>query len=564
MIGFGLRGAMTGRYAVGGAAGLLLALSFPKVSVAGLAWIAPAIMLGAALGRGGWERFRIGYVAGLFFYLAQLYWLLFIPFRWHGIPVGPAAGWLALSAYMALYPAIWVWMLSGMVAKVRPREDGGKEPTAGFVGKVPGASLMTGWLGRTGVALYAGVSWVALEMIIARLFTGFPWDLLGVSQYQMLPLIQVASVTGVYGVSFLVVWVSVSLLMAGLVMVARPAGKALWVTEIALPVIALALIFNHGFRQLQAESGRFSRTLKVAMVQPSIPQTLIWDSTRNIERFREVIRISEAAMTNKPDLLIWPESAVPSLFRGDQEIYEAITGLARKHAVWMIIGADDFAPRANPEKGREVDYFNASFLISPDGHVAETYRKRSLVIFGEYVPLERWVPFMKYLTPIDGGFTPGERSTPFVMDSLGVVTSALICFEDIFTNLSREGAQPDTDFLVNLTNDGWFGESAAPWQHAATAVFRTVENRIPLLRCSNNGLTCWVDERGRIREVFRDAKGSEYGAGFMISEVPLLGPDELREPTIYHRHGDRFGWVCVLLTVIWLPFKLRPVGGSDK
>jgi apolipoprotein N-acyltransferase len=187
----------------------------------------------------------------------------------------------------------------------------------------------------------------------------------------------------------------------------------------------------------------------------------------------------------------------------------------------------------------------------------DTYRKRSLVIFGEYVPLERWMPFLKYFTPIEGGFTRGDKTVQFDLDSLGVMASVLICFEDIFPPLAREGAQPDTDFLVNLTNNGWFGEGAAQWQHAATAVFRAVENRIPLLRCSNNGLTCWVDAHGRIREVFRDTNGSEYGPGFMLTTVPLLGPGELREPTVYHRSGDLFGWLCVLLSIIWLPFKLR-------
>ena len=121
------------------------------------------------------------------------------------------------------------------------------------------------------------------------------------------------------------------------------------------------------------------------------------------------------------------------------------------------------------------------------------YIKRKLVIFGEYVPLADWLPFLKYLTPIQGGFTPGRRPVSFPLPGLRAKTSVLICFEDIFPHLVREHVDDDTDFLVNLTNNGWFGESAAQWQHAANAVFRAVENGLPLVRCANNGLTCWVD-----------------------------------------------------------------------
>jgi apolipoprotein N-acyltransferase len=534
-------------YALAILAGVLLACAFPKIGLGGFAWIGPGAFLAAGFTGGGWQRFRVGYVAGLVFYTVSLYWLLNIPFRWMGVPVGPAAGLLALSAYLALYPAFWVWLIT---TAARPR-DGMQCITWAEAAE---ALAQKGWISRTALGLYAAVTWVALEMVIARLFSGFPWDLLGVSQYQLIPLIQIATVTGIYGISFIVVWISVSLLMAAVMIVRRPSTRALWSLEVALPFGVVGFLVFHGMRVVREDSGEPARTLKVALVQPSIPQTLIWDSSKNEERFEQVIELSEAALAAKPDLLIWPESAVPALFRQDEETRNAITGLARRHSTWMIIGADDFSAKPGAKTDRDVQYYNASFLISPDGAVMDTYRKRSLVIFGEYVPLERWIPFIKYFTPIEGGFTPGDRSEQFELDSLGVVTSVLICFEDIFPTLGREGSQPDTDFLVNLTNNGWFGEGAAQWQHGATSVFRAVENRITLVRCSNNGLTCWVDKFGRIRQVFRDAAGSEYGPGFMLCEIPLLGVDELREPTPYHRHGDRFGWTCVLLTVLWMPF----------
>ena len=143
-------------------------------------------------------------------------------------------------------------------------------------------------------------------------------------------------------------------------------------------------------------------------------------------------------------------------------------------------------------------------------------------------------------------------------------TSVLICFEDIFPHLAREAVEEDTDFLVNLTNNGWFGESAAQWQHATSALFRAVENGLPLLRCSNNGLTCWVDAQGRRRQIFRDGGGSVYGPGFMTAEIPLLAPGEKHPPTFYHQHGDWFGWACVAVAATTLVLRLWRRKGDAK
>ena len=537
---------MRSRYLGATLAGLLLAASFPKIGIAGLAWVAPALMLTAALGKSGWESFRIGYVAGLAYYLASLYWLLLIPYRWHSIPLGPAAGWLSLSAYLALYPATWVWLLS-RVGNPKPELPGTTELTAFPAMRLNGV-LARSWGRRALWALSGAALWVALEMLVVRLFTGFPWNLLGASQYQMVPLIQIASITGIYGVSFLVVWVSLSLLSAGLMVVLRPTTRSIWVGEIILPTLVLALVFNFGLRQLAREPAP-ERTLNVTLIQPSIPQTLIWDTSRDIDRFHELIHLSEQAMTNRTELLVWPEAAVPSFARWNTNLYSAITNLVRQHHVWLILGSDDLSRPASPSGPDDYEYYNASFLVSPDGEFVSRYRKRNLVVFGEYVPLVRWLPFIKWFTPIEGGFTAGDGPVPFVLTGPDVKVSPLICFEDNFPGTAREAADDDTDFLVNLTNNGWFGDSAAQWQHAAAALFRAVENGLPLVRCSNNGLTGWVDAHGRLRDVFRDDHGTIYGPGFLTTQIPLYGPGIKRAPTFYHQHGDWFGWVCVGIAV---------------
>ncbi len=530
-------------------AGLLLAAAYPKLGIAGFAWVAPGLMLAAAHGRIGLEAFRIGYVAGLTFNLGALYWLLHIPVAGY-----PILGWLALSAYLALYPGVWVWLLSG---------------------KLTGG----GWTQRTLWALAGAALWVALEMIVGRLFSGFPWLFVGNSQFQLLPLIQIASVTGVYGVSFLVVWASLALYSAALAILRQPTMRHAWMSEIALPLIAVVGVFAFGVSRLREPTSDTS-TLRVTFIQPAIPQTMIWDVNENTNRFQQLLDLTIEALdaardAGKPtDLLLWPEAALPQF---DDASFVAITNLIQTHYLWMIFGADEVEWRETAPGQHDYDVFNSAFLFDPAGQCTAIYRKRNLVIFGEYIPLVRWLPFVKWLTPIGGGFTAGDRVVPFVLDPVdkpsvasdsaspeglhqrSVRTATLICFEDVFPNLVREYVHEDTDFLVNLTNDGWFGESAEQWQHAASAVFRAVENGVPLLRCCNNGLTCWIDGRGRMRDIFRDEAGSIYGTGHLTMEIPLLPSGERRVMTFYNRHGDWFGWNCVAVATLALIQRIRGV-----
>jgi apolipoprotein N-acyltransferase len=230
----------------------------------------------------------------------------------------------------------------------------------------------------------------------------------------------------------------------------------------------------------------------------------------------------------------------------------------------MIVSSEDADPRPNDKNPDARDYFNSTFLISPTGQLAERYNKRNLVIFGESLPFRHWLPFLKYFTPSDADLTPGTRDFPFALTDLHVVTSILICFEDIFPQLGRGDVQPDTDFLVNVTNDGWFGESAAQWQQALAALFRAVENGVPLIRCANNGLTCWIDADGRLRDCFHDRRGTVYGPGFMTVRIPLGPAGQTHPQTFYNRHGDWFGWTCVAVAGCLLLRRFRQSAGSAK
>ena len=498
----------------------MLALSFQKTNIAGFAWIAPALILFIARGENG---FRLGYLAGLAHYLISLSWLLKISESLQGpAKFYPVLGWIALAAYLALYPAAWGWIVSSRELRIST------------------------WRTRTARALFAAAAWVTLEMIVARMFSGFPWNLLGASQHKLLPLIQIASCSGVYGVSFLVVWLSASLLNVFDSWLAQPSARHVWLKELALPIFVVALVYAFGLHQIRAASPA-ARTLRIALVQPSIPQTMIWNESDSGRRFVELLQLTEAALTNKPDLVIWPEAAVPTQVRKDKSVAEVIAQLAIRNNAWFIIGSDD-----SDRRGTNDIYFNSSFLVSPRGEFISTYRKRRLVIFGEYVPLADWLPFIKYLTPITGGFTAGERPVTFDLGELSVKTSVLICFEDVFPHYAREHATNEIDFLVNITNDGWFGESSAQWQHAANAAFRTIENGVPLVRCANNGVSCWIDLFGGMNDVFFDNSRDVYRAGFKIISVPIAAAEEKSRRTFYNRYGDVFGWSCVGVTTFVL------------
>ncbi len=509
-------------------AGAALALAFPKAGVGGLAWVAPALMLGAA--RGG-NAFRLGLLAGFTQHLISLSWLLHIPVKFY-----PILGWLVLAGYLALYPAAWVWACGKV---------GGRRTEAGS----------ENWLARKGFALFCAAAWVALEMIGARIFTGFPWNMLGVSQRQnLLPLVQIAAWTGVSGVSFLIVWFSVSLLHALEALVRQPAERHVWLKEIALPMLVLTVVYAGGLHRIRSASPP-DRSLRIALVQPSIPQTMIWNPADAGARFEELLRLTAAALTNQPDLIIWPEAAVPKMLRDDPDLQQAVTQLVRSNRVWMILGSDDFGFR-----GTNVLFYNSAFLVNPRGELAASYAKRRLVLFGEYVPFLDWLPFIKYFTPITGGFTAGEHPVPFDLHELGVKTSVLICFEDIFPPSAREHAAGEIDFLMNITNDGWFGDSGMQWQHAANAAFRAVENDRPLVRCANNGLSCWIDRFGAMHNVEFPDGPDLHRAGFKIVTVPLPARAASPARTFYHRHGDWFGWACVALSGLVLGLRFRRRG----
>ena len=523
---------------------------FPGLWVVGAGWVQRQAVKagGKPTGR---KVFGFGYGVGLVFWLLDLYWLLYNPF-----PSGAVAGWLALSAYLALYPAVFVWGIWKGLEAIGPKENPERGGYRWRWSEVP-------WVNRQILYAWGALLWVALEMVRARFLSGFPWNFLGVSQHAQIGLLWIARWTGVYGVSACVVWGSLGLI-GGVVVAwerlrARTKGfqtlfRPFWGTtmvglETAPMWLVIGGIWLHGIQEAWKEKSPShpSISLRVAMVQPSIPQRLIFDPNEAAYRYRVLLRLTRQALKAKPDLVVWPEASLPNL---SQEQYEALFAEIRQAGVWFVFGAEDAVPV--PGGSNRFRYYNAAFLCSPEGEIVQVYHKRHLVPFGEMIPLERWIPWMRYLTPIPESLTPGDRPVRFQISVHGreVGLAPLICFEDVFPHLVREHARlPGVQVLLNMTNDGWFGESAAQWQHAWNAMFRAVENGILLLRCGNNGLTCWFDTQGRFRGHENRSNRSVYAPQIWIWDLPV---PVRSQPTYYTRYGDRFGWTCTVLGMLGL------------
>jgi apolipoprotein N-acyltransferase len=540
------------------ACGLLWAAAFPLIHLPLAAWLAPGALLLTGVGVRPGHSARLGYLAGLIHFSVSLYWLLHIPFA-----VGNVAAWVSLSAYCALFPTLWMWICwktfpTGHVAINSDHRRSGDEiraPASHTFREASQRCLSVAWMRRQVWILFCAISWTALEFTRGWFLTGFPWNFLGASQFRSLPFIQVAEFTGTIGVTFLVVWTSCSLAFAILLLITQPQARFAWKNELGIPFVVMLSVMSWGVMKTMQPPSDSDRTLRLAMVQPSIPQTLIFDTNEATNRFRQIMNLSREALASEPDVLVWPEASLPASL--SQDYVNEISEMVIDTSTPIILGKLDFDVIRENGVQRYQPY-NAAVLLDENARLRGVYRKQRLVIFGEYTPFAKHLPFLARLFPAGVGFGSGKEPEPFIVGDEHANISVNICFEDNFSDVVRDQVHPDTDFVLNLTNNGWFSESAAQWQHAANAVFRAVENRVPLVRVTNNGLSCWIDEFGRLREVFTDENGSVYGDGFQTFEIPLRGNGEQRPMTLYHRRGDWFGWGCFWVTIGVLGITMIP------
>ncbi len=489
--------------------GLLIALSFPRADLSFLAWIALIPLLTALEGQSVRTACKLGFLTGLTAYAGLLYWLTIVMGEYGHLPVFASIPlWLLLSAWLAL-----------------------------FYGLAAGATVL-GEQFRIKSALMMPLAWVGADYLRGVLLTGFPWTMLGHSQYRLLPLIQVADITGVFGITALIVLANVVLYRI---------IRALSGAEIPYPAksavvlgLALASTLGYGFYRLNSPLPAV-RPLKVALIQGNIDQAVKWSPAfreATLEIYTTLSR--QAAARQQSDLIVWPESAAPFFFQENSPSSDRIRNLARELKTNLLFGS----PASELRNGR-LSNLNSAFLLAPDGSETGRSDKMHLVPFGEYVPLARLLPFVNKLVHGIGDFVPGKEIRPLKAGDVPV--GILVCYEVIFADLARAHVNSGSRVLVNITNDAWFGRSSAPYQHLSMAAFRAVETRTPLVRAANTGITSIIDQNGHIKGMT-----SLFKEAVMVGEVQ---PGSADAP--YLKLGDLFAHGCLGLSALLLLVQWR-------
>lgn len=490
--------------------GVLLALCFPGYGNSTLVFVALVPLMFAVQSASTKKAAWLGLLAGFVFFAGSLAWLLNLTDKVEGIGL-KASVWLGY-AVLALYCAAYVVPFA-IVSAVGTRQWAGEKLWKNL-------RLM----------FSLTMVWTGAEYLRGFLFTGFPWNPLGVSQYANPAVIQVAEWGGVHIVSAYIVWMNAAIFITFRQYThGTRARKYRPHLELMIGLLPVALAVMHGMNVLLNRPPFFEKTV-VALIQPNIPQTEKWDDAKD-QQIRETLAelSGAAARLDGIDLVIWPETALPDFLRASRPSYELVKSVAGA-GVPLLVGSMDVALSEN---GRT--YFNSSILIGTNGIEIAKYDKQHLVPFGEYVPFPG---LMRKFTPIDVDFGRGDGSTLLQLPG-GASFSALICFEDIVAPLSVQAVRTGARWLVNQTNDAWFDPSAQSEQHLAHAVFRCIENRVPMARCGNTGVTCLIDAYGGIeRNLAIRTKG--FTTGEFHPRPVGLGK------TFYTRNGDTFAKFCLI------------------
>jgi apolipoprotein N-acyltransferase len=500
--------------------GLLLALAFPPWRLDVFAWVAFVPLFHGLDGNSA--ALRGALLAALFgaaFFLVDVRWVYnTLVVHGHFSPFPAVLMCVALVLFLSVFPALF-----GLFVTLLTRHGLPLGPVAPF-------------------------AWVATEYLRAVVFTGFPWDLAGYAQVERLPIMQVVDITGVYGVSFLIVLVNAALWELG-----RSLARGIDLPWRLLSASGLVLVvtLGYGHLRLMEYPGKLSRDgFPVAVLQGNIPQDVKWEMTERSRTFETYDRLGRQAVFRGARLLIWPETSAPVLFGGPDLDWRVPGMIAENLGVPMLVGA----PSMRVVHGKTV-YHNSAFLVDGAG-IRYRYDKIHLVPFGEYMPLSWLLPLGPGIAAREEDYGPGTTMTVMRTDG-GPRFSVLICYEAIFPELAREAVRNGAQLLVNITNDGWFGRSAAPRQHLAIAGVRSIENRVWMLRAANTGISAGFDPAGRL--VSRIPLEQEGLFVVTIPETPVV-------LTFYSRFGDVFAYACLglvaasLIRASWS--ELRSHGGG--
>ncbi|MBW2309847.1 MAG: apolipoprotein N-acyltransferase [Deltaproteobacteria bacterium] len=498
-----MKGMNVRKVALAGLSGLMLTASFPSLTLDWIAWIACIPLLISLHDQPPLNAFKLGLFCGLCHYATLLYWIVVALSRYGDIPLIPSIAVLVLLVvYLALYPAFFALLFS-MIRFFR----------------------LSSLLG-------AGI-WISLEYARAHLLSGFPWCLLGYSQFLRLPLLQIADITGVYGISFIVILVN--LVLYRLLFRSLYERRVFLAAETAIIGIMVGVTLVYGYSSLRQKSeGSGDRALRAAIVQGNIDQSMKWDEDFQYQTVSIYHALSLESAPFRPHIILWPETAVPFFFQDSAHLCQFVYRAARVAGSIILFGSPAYEKR-----GDSISYYNRVYLLQGDGDY-DYYDKVHLLPFGEYVPLKRFLPFVHRIVPAAGDFAPGRRLKPLTWGELRI--GPLICYEAIFPELSREHALQGSQLLVNVTNDAWFGRTSAPYQHLSMAVLRCVETHLPMARAANTGVSAFILGNGKI------VKQSGLFTREILRYELQLGHHE----TFYSHYGDIFAIIIIIGTIICL------------
>jgi len=471
--------------------GAWLGFANPVYQIPVLVLMFPAALASLGLeAKGRKDAFFRGWLAGMLASSASLYWI--------AIPVhnfGPLP-WV-LAATCPLLVGVYCGLYTGT-----------------FTLGVHWAGYRLSWIF---LAPFAGIIWIPLEYLRAHLLTGFPWLTLSQAFSPWPMAIQSTAYIGAFGLSGVLVAISVWLLHI----------KSTRIACIPALLVAGGLL-GIGLGSLQTplpETG--SSGARIAVVQGNIDQTLKWDRKYQEQTVEKYIRLSRKVLRKEDvDLLIWPETAVPFHMQDESKLRRRISAFCRKHETALLTGAPGYK-----RTGNTTTLYNRAYLLDEQGRISASYAKTHLVPFGEYVPLGSWIPYVDKLVPGMGDFSPGKHVGPLHQGDLALGT--LICYEIIFPHVVQERVAQGANLLVNISNDAWFGRSSGPHQHWNQAVLRTVEQGRPLLRSTNTGISGFIDAKGRPAK-----RSSLYEAS---TRVHTIGP--LAQRTFFSANYGVLRWI---------------------
>lgn len=481
--------------------GILLFLSFPKYGSGFVAWIALIPLFWAIKDTSSLKQgFVLGFISGIIFNIGLIYWITYVVVNYGYLPLYLGIIiMLLLACYLSLYTALFA---AGIV----------------FL--------------RQKIALFlaAPALWICLEYCKSYLFTGFPWENLGYSQYLNHNIVQFADISGVFGLSFLIVLANSALFE----LIVKKSWKEFIVAAGVVFIITGVLIYGiNRPKQIEEALGK-AAGIEVSLIQGNISQAIKWNDGYRRETINIYEQLSLQDTQAKEKLLVWPETALPFSYQDGDEFQKQVRDVSLKTKSWFIFGSTSYENSKN-----NLNFYNSAYLLSPAGEIKGRYDKVHLVPYGEYVPLRNFFPFINKLTAGIGDFSSGTGYYPLNMN--GKKIGVLICYEGILPLAAADYKKEGAELLVNITNDAWFGPTSAPFQHFSMAVFRAVETRLYLVRAANTGISAIINPGGEIvvqTDIFKKAAIKQ---NVKYSNIK----------TIYSKYGDIFVFICFGLIVFF-------------